>query len=136
MITCRKMLEIFKRADKHYPISDRYLVEVHKSPDATGHDEKEHMLAWFKSQGSTGCGSYTRKKANSDAERTYNMLQNAASLLWIAEAVGVDADTVEHAYCEAVKVAGMSRGHQRACGAIRKVIPWSKIEKRLCNIKL
>lgn len=36
---------------------------------------------------------------------------------------GIDADTVEQAYCKAVKMAGMSRGYQWACGVIYKVIP-------------
>ena len=69
---------------------------------------RERMLAWFKSQGPKGYGSFTCKNENSDAERTYSLLQNVASLLWIAEAVGIDADTVEHAYYEAAKVAVMS----------------------------
>ena len=56
---------------------------------------RERMLAWFKSQGPKGYGSFTCKNENSDAERTNSLLQNVASLLWIAEAVGIDADTVE-----------------------------------------
>lgn len=48
---------------------------------------------------------------------------------------GIDADTVEQAYCKAVKMAGMSRGYQRACGVIYKVIPLSRIGKRLCDIQ-
>lgn len=48
---------------------------------------------------------------------------NAASLLWIAEAVGIDELTVKIAY-EAAVGAG---DYRRACGAIRKIITWDMI---------
>lgn len=48
---------------------------------------------------------------------------NAGSLLWIAEAVGIDELTVKQAY-EAAVAAG---DYRRACGEIRKIITWDMI---------
>lgn len=50
-------------------------------------------------------------------------LMKAGSLLWIAEAVGIDELTVKQAY-EAAVAAG---DYRRACGAIRKIITWDMI---------
>lgn len=70
-----------------------------------------------------GSGSYSRETPNRSARRCYNSLMNAASLLWIAEAVGVDELTVRRAF-EAAVAAG---DYRRACGAIRKIITWDMI---------
>ena len=48
---------------------------------------------------------------------------NAASLLWIAEAVGIDELTVKIAYAAAVGAGD----YRRACGAIRKIITWDMV---------
>ncbi len=61
--------------------------------------------------------------SNSSARRCCNSLMNAASLLWIAEAVGIDELTVKIAY-EAAVGAG---DYRRACGAIRKIITWDMV---------
>lgn len=60
-------------------------------------------------------GSYSQQSPNCSACRCYNSLMNAGSLLWIAEAVGIDKLTVKQAY-EAAVAAG---DYRRACGAIR-----------------
>lgn len=122
-LTCRQMARIFKHREDHYPVSARYIREVHDSPDKTGDTEREHMEAWFRLNSTTGAGAYSRRKGNSSARTCYNRLANAASLLWIAEAVGVDAETVERAYDAAVEAGD----HRRACGAIRGIIPWETI---------
>lgn len=70
-----------------------------------------------------GSGSYSRETPNKSARRCYSSLTNAASLLWIAEAVGVDGLTVRRAF-EAAVAAG---DYRRACGAIRKIITWEMI---------
>lgn len=126
-VSCRRMAAFFRRCERRYPVSDRYVRDVHDSPDKTGSDEREHMVAWFEANATTGFGAYSRQRGNDSAKRCYNRLQNAASLLWIAEAVGVPAETVEKAYDAAVE-AGDRR---RACGAIRKVVPWEAIYERM-----
>ena len=59
------------------------------------------------------------QQADSELQRE----TNAASLLWIAEAVGIDELTVKIAY-EAAVGAG---DYRRACGAIRKIITWDMV---------
>lgn len=122
-LTCAQMARILERREAHYPVSDRYILEVHDSPDKTGADEREHMVCWFRANQTTGSGSYRRKMGNTSARTCYNRLRNAGSLLWIAEAVGVDRKTVEQAYDAAVETGD----YRRACGAVRRIIPWKTI---------
>ena len=131
-VSCRRMAAFLGRCERHYPVSDRYVRDVHDSPDKMGRDEREHMVSWFESNATTGFGSYSRQRGNDSAKRCYNRLQNAASLLWIAEAVGVPAELVERAYDAAVE-AGDRR---RACGAIRRVVPWSEVYERMARLGL
>lgn len=121
------MADLFRRCAAHYPVSDRYVNEVRDSPDKSGRNEREHMVSWFAANATKGYGAYSRQKGNDSAKRCYNRLQNAASLLWIAEAAGVPSSTVESAFDAAVQ-AGDRR---RACGAIRNVIPWEEVAKRV-----
>ena len=115
----------FKRS--HYPYSDRYLSEVNNSPDAHARTEKQHMVQWFADNATHGSGVYSRQKPNQSAKNCYNKLENAASLLWIAEAAGVEKPIVAAAF-EAARQAG---DYRRACGAIRKIISWSMIIESL-----
>lgn len=124
---CRAFARILAKRKPHYPVSDRYIELIHDSPDKTGRNEREHMVSWFAANETTGAGAYTRNAPNSSARRCYGRLQNAASLLWIAEAVGIPTEQVERAYDAAV-AAGDRR---RACGAIRKVIPWTDVSERV-----
>lgn len=115
----------FKRS--HYPYSDRYLSEVNNSPDTHARTEKQHMVHWFADNATQGSGAYSRQKPNNSAKRCFNKLENAASLLWIAEAVGIEEPVVAAAF-EAARQAG---DYRRACGAIRKIITWSMIIESL-----
>ena len=115
----------FKRS--HYPYSDRYLSEINNSPDTHARTEKQHMVHWFADNATQGSGAYSRQKPNNSAKRCFNKLENAASLLWIAEAVGIEEPVVAAAF-EAARQAG---DYRRACGAIRKIITWSMIIESL-----
>lgn len=122
-VRCRDFADFLASREAHYPHSDRYVAEVHDSPDKTGADEREHMVVWFRANETKGVGSYSRATPNLSARRCYNGLMNAASLLWIAEAVGVDDATVQQAFDAAVAAGD----YRRACGAIRAIIPWDLI---------
>ena len=111
-IRCKKFSDILKAKSDNYPYSDRYIAEVHDSKDKTGRTEREHMVEWFRSNETKGFGLYSRQAPNQSARRCYNSLMNAASLLWIAEAVGIDELTVRRAY-EAAVAAG---DYRRAAG--------------------
>ena len=115
----------FKRS--HYPYSDRYLSEVQNSPDTHARTEKQHMVQWFADNATHGLGAYSRQRPNNSAKNCYNKLENAASLLWIAEAAGLEESIVAAAF-EAARQAG---DHRRACGAIRRIITWSMIIESL-----
>lgn len=122
-IRCKTFSDVLRKKRDHYPYSDRYIAEVHDSPGKTGRTEREHMVEWFRSNETCGFGSYSRQTPNRSARRCYNSLMNAASLLWIAEAVGIDELTVKRAYEAAVEAGD----YRRACGAIRKIITWDMI---------
>ena len=96
-VSCTDLSRWFSRRAAHYPVSDRYIHLVHDSAEKTGRDEREHMVSWFAANATTGSGAYSRKAGNEDATRCYNRLQNAASLLWIAEAVVAGRAAVEEA---------------------------------------
>lgn len=99
--------------------------EVHDSPSKSGRTEREHMVSWFGSNPGKDSGAYSRKSGNDDARTCYNRLQNAASLLWIAEAVGVDEKVAESAFL----AAAASGDRRSACAAVRRAIPWEQIRK-------
>lgn len=122
-VRCNSFSKLLSTKKDHYPYSDKYIAEIHDSRSKTGHTEREHMVAWFADNETKGLGSYSRQEPNRSAMRCYNSLMNAASLLWIAEAVGIDELTVRQAY-EAAVAAG---DYRRACGAIRKIITWDMI---------
>lgn len=122
-IRCKTFSDLLATKKDHYSYSDRYITEVHDSSTKTGRTEREHMVEWFRANETKGFGSYSRENPNRSARRCYNSLMNAASLLWIAEAVGIDELTVRRAY-EAAVSAG---DYRRACGAIRKIITWDMI---------
>ena len=122
-IRCRKLSDILASKSDHYPYSDKYIAEVHDSKDKTGRTEREHRVEWFRANETKGSGAYSRQVPNQSARRCYNGLMNAASLLWIAEAVGIDEPTVRRAYEAAVA----ADDYRRACGAIRKIIAWDMI---------
>ena len=122
-IRCKAFSNFLEGKFDHYPYSDSYIKEVHDSPDKTGRTEREHMVQWFRSNETKGAGSYSRQAPNTSARRCYNSLMNAASLLWIAEAVGIDELTVRLAYEAAIEAGD----YRRACGAIRKIITWDMI---------
>lgn len=126
-ITCTQAAKLFRSKESHYPYSDRYRAEVHSSPDAKNLTEREHMIGWFTDNQTTGSGSYTRETSNLSARRCYNRLMNAASLLWIAEAVGIDELTVKQAF-ESAKAAS---DYRKACGAIRAIITWDMIYEKM-----
>lgn len=122
-LTCDQMARIFECREDHYPVSDRYVREEHDSPEKSGKNEREHMVIWFRLNSTTGSGSYSRRTGNTSARICYNRLRNAGSLLWIAEAVGVNRETVEQAYNAAVGTGD----YRRAYGAVRRIIPWETI---------
>lgn len=125
-LTCREFAELLRSREAHYPISDRYVSEIHDSPDKSGSNEREHMVIWFETNETRGNGPYSRNNPNKSARKCYMNLGNAASLLWIAEAMGVPGDTVQRAF----DAAATASHHRTACAKIREIIPWDEIQGR------
>ena len=82
------------------------------------------MVGWMSEM--NGPGAYKRKSRGRTAKAAYNSLRCAPALVWIAEALGEDTDVVRRAVSTA-EAAGPSLSSQ--CGAIRKVVPWDRIEE-------
>lgn len=124
-IRCSEFADILAARNDHYPLSDRYIKEVHDSPDKTGDTEREHAVIWFRANETTGSGGYSRRTPNYSAKRCYGNVGNAGMLLWIAEALDVPSSVVGRAYDAAARFGGGDvRG---ACKAVREIIPWECI---------
>lgn len=123
-LTCRQMARLFDLLDDHYELSDAYKTENEGiPPERWDRTEREHMAGWFRANTGRGWGQYSRQRGNNSARRCYNRLQSSNGLIWIAEAVGIDAGMVR----EASRVALAEPDHRRRCAAIRKIIPWSLV---------
>ena len=118
-----KFARILARLDAHRPISDAFEATYTQKGGRRWTSQRQHMTSWFRSQATTGSGAYTRNQPNRSAKVTYNRLQSAEGLLWIAEALGADAAIVQAAADEALAT---KRGPSR-CAVIRRHLPWSLI---------
>lgn len=87
-------------------------------------NQRDHMVGWMSEM--NGPGAYGRQRQDRSARAAYNSLRCAPALIWIAEALGEDTDVVRSAVT-AADAAGPNFSAQ--CGAIRKVVPWSRIEE-------
>jgi len=120
-------VRVLKRLDDRLPISDRYDSEYGQETGMWWKSQKEHMISWFGSQNTKGSGQYSRNMPNNNAKTTYNRLQCPGALLWIAEALGEDADIVQ----KAADAAGAEVVKRKRCGIMRKMIPWERISELL-----
>lgn len=95
--------------------------------------QKAHMVIWFESQTGTGTGAFTREKGNNSARACYNRLLNVGALVWIADALGEDAEKIKAA-ADAATIAE-KENYRKRCGAFRDVIPFDRILELLENPK-
>lgn len=66
-LRCSEFTDLLATSESHYPLSDRYVAEVHDSPDKTGDDGWEHMVSWYRASEATGSDGYTRNTPNYSA---------------------------------------------------------------------
>lgn len=116
------LASVLSRAQPHYPVSDAYERE-HLPGKHWWRSQQEHVVAWLHEI--DGPGAYDRSSRGLGARHFYTHFQCAPGLLWVAEALGEDADVV-HA---AARAAGGWGRPATQCAAIRRVIPWSRIER-------
>lgn len=108
---CITFSNLLSTKEPHYKYSDMYDREVHKSLKTDGKTQQELMVPWF------------AEHTTNSAKSCFYDLENAASLLWIAEAVGICESIVD----EAFKAAEQAENFHGACKAIRDIITWPKI---------
>lgn len=93
-------------------------------PHAT---QKEHWDGWLESY--DGPGGYGRKNWNRTPEYVYNHVVNPQMLVYLAEASGLPHALVRKAAAAALARAGSSMSGMSS--AVRRVLPWSRIEAAL-----
>jgi hypothetical protein len=120
-LTGRAFARILLKADAHHPISDVYERD-HLPGKHWWSSQQEHLVAWLNEV--DGPGAYDRVSRGLGARHAYMHFQCAPGLLWIAEALGENSVVVQHA---AEVAAGVGRPGTQ-CAAIRRVIPWERIE--------
>ena len=120
----RDMARMFRRLPEFPPITAEFDHAEYGTPRAPWYrSQREHMVGWFRAQSTTGAGQYTRRMPNVSAKRTYQRLQNAWSLLWINEALGVDIVLVR----AAAEASEQETDHRRRCAVVRKMLPWENL---------
>ena len=87
--------------------------------------QKAHMIAWFRSQQTTGAKGFTRLQANRSAQRAYNRLLNTGALIWIADALGEQEEALE----AAVRQSEQKGDYRERCAAFREAVPWARIDE-------
>ncbi|MDO5025909.1 MAG: hypothetical protein Q4E03_05270 [Trueperella sp.] len=107
----------------YLPITDDFIAQISGTDERPERSEREHMVGWYQGQATTGSGQYTRNVPNRSAKRAYNRLLNPASVLWIAEAVGVDEQLVREAAAKALAEPAW-RSRPRVA---REVLPWELV---------
>lgn len=116
-----RFARLLARLPAHLEISDS-MEQADPQKDRWWSSQREHMTGWFRSQATTGSGAYSRQRPNHSAKTTYNRLQSAEGMIWIAEALGADKDLVRQVADEALTLPRSSR-----CKHIRQHLPWELI---------
>ena len=87
--------------------------------------QKAHWLGWLSKK--PGADYYRQDAPGRDAKYVYNHIMEPKMLLYLISALDFDTDLVNLASLEAKNAQSMAG----SCAAIRKVIPWLKIEEKL-----
>ena len=95
--------------------------------------QKEHMIGWIADY--EGPGAYLRSpQLNPSARSVYARLNCAPSLVWIFGALEVPGVLWRQSVNDIAQEGRIGR-MSRACGALRRAVPWSEVECRLLNQK-
>lgn len=122
-----ELAKIIAKLPIRQPVTDAYQAENPMGtprPGKSWRNQREHLVDWL--QALPGPGAYGRKSRDWDAQAAYNHFQCAPGLLWLGEALGEDPEVVKRAVQE-VRLAPPRGASQ--CAAVRRVIPWSRIER-------
>lgn len=124
-LTCLQVSRLcYKLVNVPTPIADAYKERDTGLPRARwDRTEREHMSDWFYLNTTKGRGQYSRATPNASARTCYNRLLSHCGLIWIAEAFGLGAESVE----SAVKAAESVDDYRTKCREIRAVVPWERV---------
>lgn len=143
----REWMELLADKKEHYPVSDEFIKNYQQSPmNKNGYVyyawKKGHVICreiaepnqkwhFFESYISILI-EQGKIQLDDDAGKCYKRLKCPELLLWIAEAVGIDSETVKEAARKAREIIDIStNGHLRNKAGIEirnKMIPWNMIE--------
>ncbi|MDR6219225.1 hypothetical protein [Deinococcus soli (ex Cha et al. 2016)] len=126
----RELHLIVARLSAAQPITDAFENET-RVPGAQRpwySSQKSHIGGWLSEYGQGG--AYNRKHPGKDARHFYTHFQCAPGLLWLAEALGEDSETLRRGV-EVIRAAGPKGAAQ--CGAFRKVVPWERIQELIAR---
>jgi hypothetical protein len=118
--TAKRLAHMLVRLGERYPISDAYEREYLPGPHWWS-SQREHVTRWLEEY--EGPGVYKRKTSGLDGRSFWNQFKCAPGLLWVAEALGEDPETVQ----VAADAASVKTHVFSQCAAIRAIIPWKRI---------
>lgn len=118
---------IVPRFPEHLPITDEFeagdRAERARKP-VSYRSQREHIEWWLAAYDTPGY--YSRQRPGGGAKNFYNRFKCAGGLIWLAEAVGVSEEMIRLGV-EAVRSA--PRNPAAECGAFRRDLPWSLVER-------
>ncbi|MFI8776578.1 hypothetical protein ACIGH6_05745 [Brachybacterium paraconglomeratum] len=129
--TTAEFADILSRLEPHLPISDAFEADLPQRTGSWWTNQREHMVAWFRGQDSTGSGKFTKRAPDTSARLTYNRLLAPAAFVWMAEALGVSPEVVQAA-ADAARAEGNAR---KRPGVIRSHLPWDLIAARAETVR-
>ena len=104
------------------PLANKYDEEYGQRSDRWWSCQREHLTVWALHYPTKGKGNFTHEPSNS-SKKMYNHFGRPETLLWLAEALGVDSKLIE-------EVIGEISNHNNAstrCRIIREYIPFERI---------
>ena len=128
MNNCNQDMDVLEFARKisrlsiDTPLANKYDEEYGQRSDRWWSCQREHLTVWALHYPTKGIGNFTHEPSNS-SKKMYNHFGRPETLLWLAEALGVDSKLIE-------EVIGEISNHSNAstrCKIIREYIPFERI---------
>lgn len=128
MNNCNQDMDVLEFARKicmlsiDTPLANKYDEEYGQRTGRWWSCQREHLTVWALGYPIKGIGNFTHEPSNS-SKKMYNHFGRPETLLWLAEALGVDSKLIE-------EVIGEISNHSNAstrCKIIREYIPFERI---------
>lgn len=132
MNNCNQDMDVIEFARKicmlsiDTPLANKYDEEYGQRTGRWWSCQREHLTVWALHYPTKGKDNFTHEPSNS-SKKIYNHFGRPETLLWLAEALGVDSKLIE-------EVIGEISNHSNAstrCKIIREYIPFERILKLL-----